>query len=243
MTMERDIEKYTNDYLLDEFEKVNVKYRRRKVLEILDFYKPKNVLEIGCGTQSLFDFYTAYDSFTVVEPSRVFCDLIKSSANFNSKITVINDFFENVPPPPSDFIVLSGLLPEIKDPEKLLLAVKHSCTRDTIIHINVSNANSFHKLWGVESGLLPNIGVLSDTAKKYQLYSIYNLEKLEEILRKNGFEPFENGSYFLKIFNNAKMEQAINYALIDERLLDGLYNLAKYFPENGSEIYINCRIK
>ena len=30
--------------------------------------------------------------------------------------------------------------------------------------------------------------------------------------------------------------------IIDENLLNGLNKLAKYFPENGAEIFVNCKI-
>ena len=45
--MSRDIEKYTKDYNESTFEHIQVKYRMKKVLEILEKYNPKHVLEIG----------------------------------------------------------------------------------------------------------------------------------------------------------------------------------------------------
>ena len=58
MCKTRDIEDYTKLYLKDEYEKYQVIYRRKKVLEILNKYQPESVLEIGCGTDSIFNYYT-----------------------------------------------------------------------------------------------------------------------------------------------------------------------------------------
>lgn len=84
---------YEKEYLADEYEKINVKYRRQKVLEFLNTNKPKNILEIGCGTQSLFEFYKDFDHFNVVEPSTEFCEIVKKSSAYNQKVRVLNGFF------------------------------------------------------------------------------------------------------------------------------------------------------
>jgi len=44
----RDINDYTKNYNIASFEDYKVIYRRKKVLEIMQKYKPKRILEIGC---------------------------------------------------------------------------------------------------------------------------------------------------------------------------------------------------
>lgn len=46
----------------------------------------------------------------------------------------------------------------------------------------------------------------------------------------------------MKPFNHAKMTELMKLGIIDENLLDGLNKLAKYFPDNGAEIFVNCKI-
>ena len=50
------------------------------------------------------------------------------------------------------------------------------------------------------------------------------------------------GSYFMKPFNHSKMAELMKLGIIDEALLEGLNKLAKYFPENGAEIFVNCKV-
>ena len=244
--MKRDIERYTKIYLDDEFEAYAVFYRRKKVLEILDNYKPKNVLEIGCGAESVFGHYKNYDKAYIVEPSEEFCSINKKADFFNDKITIINDFAENTYDKLKgisfDFIIISSLIHELEDPDKLLEIIKKLANKDTIIHINVPNTQSFHLLWAKEAGLIKDTAVLSETAKKYQRHHTYNINTLKEYCQEMGLSVIDSGSYFMKIFNNAKMVACIKNNLVDEKLLDGLDSLIKYFPNNGSEIYVNCKI-
>jgi hypothetical protein len=106
-----------------------VEYRRKKVLEIMNVYRPKNILEIGSGLISIFDFYHDYDSFIAVEPSKLFIDsLYKSEYIKDKRITIINDYFENVADKLAvndfDFIILSSLLHEVNNPSLLLRSIK-----------------------------------------------------------------------------------------------------------------------
>lgn len=241
----RDIDKYTQDYLNHDFEDTMIYYRRKKVLEILNKYNPKKILEIGCGTQSIFDFYTDYETFTVVEPSDQFCKLIKQSDKYNSRINIINDFLENqtetLRNKEFDFILLSGLLHEVTEPIKMLKCIKQLCNNKTLIHINVPNAESIHLLWAYKAGLIEKIGNLTDVAKHFQQHTTFTLESLVEIVDSVNFSIIEKGSYFIKPFNHPKMQLLINQGIIDTKLLDGLYNLTEYFPNNGAEIYVNCK--
>jgi len=122
------------------------------------------------------------------------------------------------------------------------MAVKKWCSHETIIHINVPNKNSFHLLWGLEAQLIKGLDVMTETGKLYQRHSVFNLETLQNLIEECGFKCMEKGSYFLKIFNNTKMLRLIKESYIDEGLLDGLNKLTKYFPNNGSEIFVNCRV-
>lgn len=254
MAQNRDINRYAQDYIHsdNDFESVMVHFRRQKVLEILRHYKPKSILEIGCGIQSIFDFYVDYERFVVVEPSELFCDSIAKSKHYNPKITIIKDFLENQLSTLSnqnfDFIILSSLLHEVQNPFSFLRVVAKLCDKNTILHINVPNNKSFHLLWAYESGLIHHIGELTSTAVKMQQHSAFDKDSLVRIVNKSGFEILRDemsaggGSYFMKPFNHAKMTELMKLGIIDENLLDGLNKLAKYFPDNGAEIFVNCKI-
>jgi ubiquinone/menaquinone biosynthesis C-methylase UbiE len=232
--MKRNIEEYTEIYINDGFRAEMTKYRRKKVLEI------------GCGIQSIIDFYDDYDEFTIVEPSAEFIKYIKKSKSFNNRVEIINNFLENIisslKKKHFDFIILSSLLHEVPEPDKMLDDIYKICDKNTVLHVNVPNINSFHLLWAYKSGII-KLGELTERAKKLQQNTTYDLFSLEKTLNKNRFKSIDKGSYFIKPFNHDKMYQLLSEDIINSQLLDGLYNLTEYFPNNGAEIFINCKIK
>lgn len=116
------------------------------------------------------------------------------------------------------------------------------CNKDTVILVDVPNIRSFHLLWAYVSGLLDNIGELTSTALKLQQNSTFDLDSLSRIIKQAGFSIVDTGSYFIKPFNHKKMLDLMQGGFIDEKLMDGLDLLVKFFPDNGSEIYAVCKV-
>lgn len=77
----------------------------------------------------------------------------------------------------------------------------------------------------------------------YQQHSVFDIEGLKNILEDNGFEIINSGSYFVKPFTHSQMYEMMCKSIIDEKVLDGLYEMTEYMPEMGSEIYVNVRRK
>lgn len=245
----RDIDKYADGYvkvLLKEFESYQVKYRRRMVLEQIEKYKPHQILEIGCGMEPLFCWAKNKD-FTIVEPSTDFCENAKKLAEMEKcNVQILQGFFEETKCSEKyDMIICSSLLHEVENPEKLLKQISATCTKDTIVHINVPNAMSVHRLLARECGLIQDVTDMSEKNQKMQQYSVFTMESLIKLVEKNevGFSVLDKGSYFIKPFTHAQMSKLMEHHIIDETILDGFYGLAKYMPDLGSEIFINCKLK
>lgn len=240
----RNIIDYTKNYMQKNFEEYQVIYRRKKILEIIKLYEHNNILEIGCGMEPLFKYldYQDYDNMIIIEPSELFFkNAIKLSSN-NSKITCINDFFgEKVLKNKYklNLIICSSLLHEIEDPKNFLLNIYNICDKNTIIHINVPNANSLHRILAKEIGLINNIYEKSNRNIKLQQREVYDIDKLSSEVERCGFKILDKGSYFIKPFSHNQMMDMLNNNIIDEHILNGFYNLEKYLPEYGSEIYVN----
>ncbi|MCV3396300.1 class I SAM-dependent methyltransferase [Campylobacter sp. RKI_CA19_01116] len=245
----RDMKNYGEKYASGEhdFENIMVKFRREKVLQLLENYHAKNILEIGCGMDSLFNYYKNYETFTLIEPAKVFFDKALKDANKNKKIFLINDFLENTIPHLKnknfDFIVCSSLIHEVDNPSDFLnqifLLMKNNC----IVHINVPNSKSFHLLWAYESGLVKEIGKLTNTAKQLQQNTTFDIQKLLSFIEVFGdkIKILDSGSYFIKPFNHSKMSECLKDEIINYNLLNGLNNMIKYMPDLGAEIFVNFK--
>jgi len=232
MESKRDLLKYSKDFLNLKFERVQERYRKKKVLEILNKYKPKKILEVGCGSDSLSNYYDG--EWVVVEP---FCEFAKGVKNAK----VIEGFFEEVDIKDEfDFIVISGLLHEVEDVDKFLSKL-NQIARNAVIHINVPNAKSFHKLLGVSMGEIDSIYDKTNTHIKLQQNMVFDMDGLVDLLQKHGFRIIDKGGYFIKPFSHSQMQKMLECGIINQKVLDGLYNL-KELEEFGSEIYVNVGV-
>lgn len=240
----RDIKKYTKDYSQSNFEDYQVMYRRKKVLEIIEKCHPQSILEIGCGLEPLFKYldYSTYNKYIVIEPSEQFYQNACQLSAGNKKIECINDYFsasEKLKNIKFDFIICASLLHEVEHPIELLKNIVSICAQDTLVHINVPNANSLHRLIAKEMGLIKDIHDMSERNKLYQQHTVYDIESLRKDVKMAGFNVLEEGSYFIKPFTHSQMYKMIECNIIDQTTLDGLYELEKHLPYYGSEIFVN----
>lgn len=247
----RDIADYSNKYLLPSFEEYKVLYRRRKILEIVEKYRPASILEIGCGYEPLFQ-YIRDVRFTVVEPADAFyekADMLardKSLKMCEGRVKCIHGFFEEVLDELTqdyDMIICSSLLHEVEFPDRLLQAIAQCAGRHTIVHINVPNANSMHRLLGRAMGKISDIHDKSEGNIAFQQNNVFDADSLEKIAVKNGLQIIERGSFFVKPFSHAQMYEMMKQGIVDDNVLDGLYQLGVDMPAFGSEIYVNCRLQ
>lgn len=245
----RNIEEYTNEYLKPSFEEYEVKFRRKKVLEIIEKLQPKSILEIGCGMEPIFKYIDVerYERILTVEPSKVFYENAQFLSKNNTNVHCVNAFFEEYVSKIKeeyDFVLCSGLLCELEDQDRMLEAIKRVCenARNTTVHINVSNANSVHRLLAKEMGLIEDIHEMSERNKQLQQHSVYDMTSLCEIVCKHGFTIIDKGSYFLKFLPHDKMMDMVKNQIITDETLEGMYGLTKLFPEYGAEIYVNIKL-
>ena len=246
--MNRDLLDYQDQYLNQPYERFQVKFRKRKVLEILEKYNHKFLLEIGCGLEPIFLDSINFETLVIVEPANLFYEnAINKLAEFNykNKVTIYKKLLENVTEDLAqntfDFILLSSLLHEIPNQIKFIKSLHYICNSDTIVHVNVPNAKSFHRLLALEMGLIKTEYEKSESNIQFQQNTVFDLEHLKKMFIDNGFEVIEEGSYSFKPFTHKQMEQMIQSNIITEQTLNGFYKMEKYMQNLGSEIYINVR--
>lgn len=246
----RNLSKYEEDYRQQPFDQTHLRFRRIKLLEQIKKYQHGRILEISCGMRPVFTDFSDFKELIIVEPSKVFYEnataLLKNYPELNSSVVFMNDYFENVVEKlisyKSDFIILSNVLQEIEDVSSFLKGLYKICRENTILHIVVPNAKSFHRLLAFEMGLIDSVFQLSDRNILLQQQTVFDLKSLSEILTKNGFSIIETGSSFVKPFTHQQMQDILGHKIIDERTLDGLYKMVQYMPELGSELFADCKI-
>lgn len=158
-------------------------------------------------------------------------------------MNVENCRLEETTPDAYDLIIVSGLLHEVEDEDIFLQSLRMFCTPETLVHVNVPNAFSFHRLLVLEMGLIDSVHQLSETNKRLQQPRVFDLEMLKSAVERNGFRVEDSGAYLFKPFPHAMMENLISAGFLTDGMLEGFYLMDKYFTGVGSEIFVNCRLR
>ena len=94
----RDLKDYEQKYNSKDhydFEKIQIKYRRKNILIHLNKNLHSSILEVGCGMEPLFCYIDDYKEFTVIEPSSKFYNKAVSLKGNDKRIVIHNEYIEN----------------------------------------------------------------------------------------------------------------------------------------------------
>lgn len=237
---------FLEDYENGDFEVILTKYRKKKILEILQRYSTQRMLEIGCGMEPFFLSYEEFDYMAVVEPAEImYQSAIRYCKTSTKNIECIQGFVEDkaaeLQEKNFDFILLAGLIHEVEDANKLMSSVRKICPPNGHVLITTNNPHSFHLTLAYESGIISQLGLLTDKAKSFQRHHTYTMEEMKQLACKHAFSVVEEGSYFIKPFAHSQMKELLDNHIITEAVLDGLDKMIKYMPELGAENYCVVR--
>lgn len=243
-------DKYTTEYQKqyenDEFEKIMVSIRRNNILRSLNNHFHKSILEVGCGLEPLFTFVDNYSEFTVVEPKFDFVKNARNLAGGDKRIFIIEGEIEKsyqlIESGKYDFVVVSSLLHEIAYPESILQAIHKLCSRETIVYIDVPNKNSFHRLIGVNMGVINCVDDKSEMDKRFARQHHFSTESLTELVKSQQFRIEKQWTFFIKPFSSSQMAKMLKENIIDFSVLDGLQKMVKCLPDYGSSIAMELKI-
>jgi hypothetical protein len=223
------------------------KIRREYSIRCIDNNPHESILEIGCGIDPLCLHYNNYLDYTIVEPNKVFFNRISSICSLNPRVSIKNCTLEesvsSFKSKHFDIIIMSSLLHEVQDPSKLLISLHEVADELTLIHLDVPNMFSFHRLLAMEMDLIPSIYEKSDIDKRFNRKNGYTKELLMNILEEHGFRISQYGTYFIKPFSNDQIENIIKKGVISPMIISGLEKMVKYLPEMGAEMFVDMSIR
>ena len=236
-------QKYIQQYERGEFETVLAGVRRQRVLQAIESFPHRTILEVGCGFEPLFPHVRQFEEYWIIEPMPEAVAAARAAGD-GKRVRVVHGFLEERHgelPRELDFIAVSSLLHEVSDPRALLAAVLAHCGGQTVAHFNVPNVYSFHRLLAVEAGLISDIFEKSATEERFQRQTRFDRTALVEMMSENGFDVIEFGTYFVKPFTHSQMERMLENGIIDDRVIAGLNRMTRYLPDLGCEMYVNVR--
>ncbi|MBC7482950.1 MAG: class I SAM-dependent methyltransferase [Rhizobacter sp.] len=242
-TPARDLDDYQRQYRALPFEPTQARYRRRCVLARIAARRPLRLLEVGCGEAPLFTDLPGMH-VTVVEPAASFAANALQLAQGRTNVRVVECTLEAADTSigPFDMVVVSCLLHELDDPQALLAAARRLCSPESVLHVNVPNAQSLHRLLAVAMGLIPSAKAISATQLTMQQHTTYDRVTLTAELASAGFDVIEEGSLFVKPFSHAQMQRLLDEGFMTSAMLDGLDALVATLPSLGSEIWADAKV-
>lgn len=250
MMMSRDLEKYAADYSHDYgFERWQVMFRRRAVLKHCSVLNPEHVLEVGCGVEPLFLHFPPVSSWHVVEPSAPFAEMARTHALGLDGVQIVEGFIESSLETlaslqhhnPFDLIIAGGVLQEVPDPQSFLLSIRSLCSAATVVHVNVPNADSWHRRTALAMGLLSSSCQPSERASMLQQRVVYDRRTLVSEVKQAGFQVIAHGGIFFKPFDHARMLAALDCGVLTEAHLEAYAQLGEELPHLASEIWVHLR--
>ena len=242
--------KYKKDIDSGGFEKNLVNYRRRQLIEIFTKFGSKNIVEVGCGTDPIFCWFTNFKKITIIERSREFCDIanafLDDQKNANSEsVSIINKSLEDCKDlgAESDFIVLSSILHEVDNPKSFMNHLKSMLKGEEYIYINVPNANSLHRLIALEAGIIKNQSEVSSRGSSFNTMRVFTIDDLKNLAVSSGFFVEDYGTIGLKPFTHVQMDKIIdNKNSASKVLTKALFNSDNIVKGIGSEIWMLLRV-
>lgn len=253
----RDISKYEADYQQEDFEIYQVKYRRKKILEYIEEIGPESILEIGCGMHPLFEFLSneLYQEYTLIEPGNEFFANAVKIGSGNEKLHMIHDFFgkntigcvqehylqqADKLKGATRLIICASLLHEVENPGEMLEAMRMISDKNTVVLLNVPNANSFHRVLAQGMNIIKSTSEMTERNYTFQQNRVYDVNSFSDIIEKSGFRILKHETAFVKPFTHAQMMSILKNNIIDVQVLEGLYAMSDKLPELGSEIFVEC---
>lgn len=163
------------------------------------------ILELGYGEGNFTEeLINRNFNPTIIDGSKILLD--KASSKFGTKVTLINELFENYHGENLyDVIIATHVLEHVDNPILLLENLKQLLKEDGIIIIVVPNANSIHRKLSVLMNLQKELDSLSARDVLVGHQRVYTFKTLEADVIKSGLKIIEKTGFFLKVLPNSMM--------------------------------------
>ena len=207
-------------------------HTKRLHVEVMQpFIRGRHLLEMGCATGELTSLLVGTGArYDVVEGSSRNIDATRARVPQATYFCALWEEFS--PAERYSDIVLNCALEHVEDPVSTLARAREWLDGDGVIHVVVPNADSIHRLVGVEMGILEGRRSLSESDRRIGHRRVYDLDHLISDVRAAGLQPVHWQGIFFKVVSN---QQMLGW---DPRLIHALHTVGQQFPSNCAELYV-----
>ena len=194
-----------------------------------------HVLELGCATGELTSLMAPKaDGYDVVEGSARNVEVASARVPGVRFFTQLWEEFQ--PQDRYSDVLCACALEHVDDPVPLLARAARWLRPGGRMHVIVPNADSLHRLVGVEMGVLPRRDELSESDHRIGHQRVYDLDSLLRDIRAAGLRPLHWQGVFLKVLSNTQM---LGW---EWPLIQGLHAVGQRFPHHCAELYVAAEV-
>lgn len=212
------------------FEAVLQKY---KIIEISNFLKGENMLDLGCGVGTMtYAFSKNFKRIVGLDGSKIKirkANKINSAPNIEYVCALFDEYNTNEK---FDFIISTNVLEHLDKRKSFLKKAKNMLSKKGLLAITVPNALGLHKRIGKKMGIIRNFYALTkeDISKGHKIN--YDINTLKDEFLKAGFQLEYVGGIMLKPLPSNQMEK------LEPKIIDAFYELGHDLPEYCSSLLI-----
>lgn len=233
MILNQDITAYnkTNEYTIDN--DIVLRAYPKRIIELLksDGKMKRNLslLELGIGHgYSAETFSENFDDYTVIDADEELIEKYQSE-HMDSGIKFKKAFFEEYETQQKwDVIVIGFVLEHVDNPVEILKKYGGFLKDSGRMFISVPNAESLHRRFAYEAGILKDMTQLSDTDIRFGHKRYYSKESLINDIEAGGLILKRIEGIWMKPFTTS---QIISLKLSEDILREGMVKAAHGYPE------------
>lgn len=220
------ISAYGTDFEFDFDNRILLNWYPQRIIEKTS--QDSNALELGLGhgyTSRLFEQH--YSQYSIIEGSKEIIAQYRAS-HPETRAKILHSYFEHFESTKKfDVIIMGFILEHVDDPALILTKFKNMLADDGKCYIAVPNAESLHRRFGKEAGLLDDIMRLGEGDIALGHKRAFTVHKLTALLEDCGYNILNKEGIFLKPMTTA---QLIKLNLSSE-VLRGMCEVGVAYPE------------
>jgi SAM-dependent methyltransferase len=198
------------------------------------------VLELGIGhgfTSNLFAQF--YRQYSVIDGSESVIAQFRKQYPL-SGAQIVHGFFEEFETPEKyEVIVMGFVLEHVDSPQQILRHFRKFLAPGGRCFVAVPNAESLHRRFGHEAGLLPDMSALGDADKAFGHMRLYTVASLARELEVCGYRVVAKEGIYLKPFTT---RQVASLELSPE-ILDGMCKVGVGYPELSNGLLFEAELQ
>jgi 2-polyprenyl-3-methyl-5-hydroxy-6-metoxy-1,4-benzoquinol methylase len=221
---------YDFDYLI----------RRYMMRTFTPYFSEGKALELGCFEGEATKLYAEqFKDLTVIEAADSLIKVAKKKVP--ARVRFLHTTIETAAlKPVYDSIFLVHTLEHLDDPVAALSHIRKWLSPNGRLFVVVPNANAASRQIAVKMGLIDNNNSITDGELAHGHRCTYSFDTLEHDVRRAGFHIQFRGGIFFKPFANFQFDLLIKNKVVDQKYLDGCYQLGQQYPDLCASIYMIC---